>query len=70
MTQEEQSKRLVDSLERLSQAWRSMGQTADTLCESMEKLLKPLQKRRTVMDEYYEIILRHRMQTRREGRTV
>ena len=40
MTQEEQSKRLVESLERLSQAWQSMGQTADILCESLEKLLK------------------------------
>lgn len=38
MTQEEQSKRLVESWERLNQAWRSMGQTADVLCESMEKL--------------------------------
>lgn len=40
MTQEEQGKRLVESLEQLSQAWRSMGQIADTLCESLEKLLK------------------------------
>lgn len=37
MTQEEQGKRLVESLEQLSQAWRSMGQTADALCKSMEK---------------------------------
>ena len=40
MTQEEQNKRLVESLEQLSQAWRSMGQTADTLCESLGKLSK------------------------------
>ena len=36
MTQEEQSKRLVESLEQLSQAWRNIGQTADALCESMK----------------------------------
>ena len=40
MTQEEQNKRLVETLEQLSQAWRSMGQTADTLCESLGKLSK------------------------------
>jgi len=40
MTQEEQSKRLVESLEQLSQAWRNIGQTADALCESMKKLPK------------------------------
>ena len=40
MTQEEQNKRLVESLEQLSQALRSMGQTADTLCEALGKLLK------------------------------
>lgn len=44
MTQEEQSKRLGESLDRLSQAWRSMGQTADAICESLEKLLKCAKK--------------------------
>ena len=44
MSQEEQSKRLGESLDRLSKAWRNMGQSADAICESLKKLLKCAKK--------------------------
>lgn len=40
MTQEEQSKLLVESLEKLSQALRNMGVLAEQLCDSLNALRK------------------------------